>query len=610
MKPSRRTGSWPSRVAARTRHGIAWRVRRLRRRLAARATAVQPVRSADAMAVASASRVPAAFLQQMVELSTGRNLAVALLGPPDVAESLAEMLRRRVGTSSILVVGDADHLTRHQVLGVHHPLDLIVDLGRDTAAQQVQRFFRSFMHLAPEGSYVVEQVMTSGTSVGHHPTDHRNVAEFAQAAAATTFQREDGEHQRDLASLGLSIGGVERLGETLVVRNRRQLFPKYRDHEFNAVLQQRPDVGRLVASVSGQIFDSRAAYGDSVEVTRQFGRDFADPHRATTFKVPDLHLRRYDRPTCTDGQVVASHGLLMPDTYRHFRGRRLGNRSVNDSSHWFGDLRPKIDGAAPLQGTYFHFDSEWPGHFGHTLTEQISRLWAFDQVKALDPQVKLLTTLPTSRSDRKPQPWEIDLLTSFGVDAEDFAIFDAPVRPEVLYAATPMFSCPEYVHPDIEQIWRRIAQPLLARASQRDRPDRLFCSRRPALKRSCHNAAEVERFFTDRGFTVIYPEDHDLAEQVALFNAAEVIAGFAGSGLFTMAFCERPKTVIMISPESYTARNEWMFASVLGHRLHVAWSKPDVPHANGWSVEAFSSSFVVNLEQEGRYLADVIDSVT
>ena len=120
----------------------------------------------------------------------------------------------------------------------------------------------------------------------------------------------------------------------------------------------------------------------------------------------------------------------------------------------------------------------------------------------------------------------------------------------------------------------------------------------------------MELLFARRGFTVVYPEDHTMAEQVALFQAAEVIGGFAGSGLFTMAFREEPATVVMLAAESYTARNEYLFASARGHALRVAWSKPDIPHpARGWSAEAFGSSFEFDLASEGAYVNEVLDSL-
>jgi hypothetical protein len=91
---------------------------------------------------------------------------------------------------------------------------------------------------------------------------------------------------------------------------------------------------------------------------------------------------------------------------------------------------------------------------------------------------------------------------------------------------------------------------------------------------------------------VIYPEDFPLPEQAAMFRHADVVAGYAGSALFTLAFCETPKLVIMISPEIFKPRNEYMICSVLGHQLNVLWCKPDAVQAgNTQPLSGHESSF-------------------
>ena len=106
-------------------------------------------------------------------------------------------------------------------------------------------------------------------------------------------------------------------------------------------------------------------------------------------------------------------------------------------------------------------------------------------------------------------------------------------------------------------------------------PLRLFCSRRPG-KRTCHNAAEVEALFAAHGFTVVFPEDHPLPEQARMVREADVVAGFAGSGMFQIAFAGGPKHVILVGSESYTASNEYLISSVVGHRLDLVLCRPDV----------------------------------
>ena len=92
-----------------------------------------------------------------------------------------------------------------------------------------------------------------------------------------------------------------------------------------------------------------------------------------------------------------------------------------------------------------------------------------------------------------------------------------------------------------------------------------------------------------------------------MFDRAHVVAGFAGSALFNLAFCTGAKRVILISSESYTARNEYMIASVLGHSIELIWCPPDLPQpVGGFSTKAFASGFSFDFERDGRYLEDLL----
>jgi capsular polysaccharide biosynthesis protein len=172
-----------------------------------------------------------------------------------------------------------------------------------------------------------------------------------------------------------------------------------------------------------------------------------------------------------------------------------------------------------------------------------------------------------------------------------------------------MFSMPEYVHPDILGVWTRVGDALAARATLRPQDDRIFISRRIA-KRACRNAAEVEELFVRHGFTLVYPEDLPLADQVAMFRRADVIAGFAGSGLFNTCFVTEPTRVIQIGHEAYTANNEYLIASVLGHELVSVVTDLDRSEDDERrNVRRFQSSFTVDLAREGEFLRRVLASL-
>ena len=134
----------------------------------------------------------------------------------------------------------------------------------------------------------------------------------------------------------------------------------------------------------------------------------------------------------------------------------------------------------------------------------------------------------------------------------DADVLDAGVRPS----------------PDHRDLGRR-RLGAAQRRGKREYPSRIFCTREHG-KRECTNRAEVEELFASYGFEVVLPEKLPLPDQVELFHRADVIAGFAGSAMFTTLFSDRPKHLILVSPDTYGPSNEYMISAVRGHRLDLA----------------------------------------
>jgi capsular polysaccharide biosynthesis protein len=194
-------------------------------------------------------------------------------------------------------------------------------------------------------------------------------------------------------------------------------------------------------------------------------------------------------------------------------------------------------------------------------------------------------------------PFERAILEAVGVPGSDIVLMDRPVRVDCLLAATPMFSYPQYVSPRIADTWGAVAGQVAARADDRATPRRIFVGRERA-SRLCTNAAAVERLFADFGFVTVYPEHFSFVDQVEMFRNAEVVAGYAGSALFTLCFCAPGKRVLMLSSESYTANNEYLIAAVLGHEIDVFWSAAAERRPN--------ADFEFDFAREGRQLAAVL----
>jgi capsular polysaccharide biosynthesis protein len=276
----------------------------------------------------------------------------------------------------------------------------------------------------------------------------------------------------------------------------------------------------------------------------------------------------------------------------------------------FASVDVDLDSAPVLEGTYFYLDNEVRGHFGHALTEQVSLLWALDAARRhAGGYAGGLKAVLSVRGGRHLHAFERELFAAAGFGSDDLVVLERPTRVERLLAATPSLSMPEYVHPLVARPWAEIGDALARKATHEFEHDRIFVGRRVA-KRSCRNADEVEALFTERGFTVVYPEDYTLPDQVALFRRAEVIAGYAGSGLFQMCFVPEPRTVIQVRADTYTANNEYLMASVLGHRLvSVVGTNDRTEDEERRQAKRFQSSFRVDLAREGQFLRQVLASL-
>jgi len=184
---------------------------------------------------------------------------------------------------------------------------------------------------------------------------------------------------------------------------------------------------------------------------------------------------------------------------------------------------------------------------------------------------------------------------------------DRPVTVTDLVGCTPMWhnAPPFYVHPAIVQTWDRLRAGLIGTGPvSGDR--RIFVTRR-AGKRRCRNAGQVERLFVAHGFTIVAPEELSLADQVSVFAAARVVAGFGGAGMFNLAYARSVETVIVLDQWAYQARNEHLFATVHGANLHCFWSRPQRDHPpGGYSYPAHQSRWRFDFDRNGPQLRTLL----
>jgi len=546
--------------------------------------------------------VEAGLVRQVLSLAlpalgrAGRSRIVLLAGGE--VEAIRAGLAIVAPRAMVRVVETADAGALHTELAATGHHDVIIDATSEAAQVRADRARVILMHLRKGGILVLAGAGAQGPDVDAGGALVRPFVRLVGDALRVSLDPPGGRRVRNhAAGWGKAVETVTTRNGHLAITNGIATFAKVREEHVGTYLAIRgPAAGEILlerpATVVENPLEIRVSPADDA-VTYD-----------TRFESPPMQLRLYRKPTCWPGQVVTQPGVLLPDTYRHLMKAKNGNRFVDDVAWDFGRVfGPKATELLP--GAYFHLDSEYRGHFGHAITEQIARLWAWQEAKRVEPDLRAL--MMTNRRRTTVAEWEYQLYEAGGVPRSDMVFLDRPVRVERLLTATPMFSQPAYVHAGIVDVYRTIGDNLAATAPDRDYPARIFCSRRLA-KRSCHNTPEVEEFFAARGFEIVYPEDYPLGEQVQMFRRAEMLAGFGGSAMFTMAFVTKPTRVFLVSSENYRAQNEALMAAVHGHELNVAWCRPDKTRAAGFKGnEAMHSEYTFDPEREGRFLSELLD---
>lgn len=481
------------------------------------------------------------------------------------------LARLGVDEAAALLLTETAPAALHERLRLLPDLELVVDARHARPGAQWRRWRSLFWHLRPGGRWVVVR--------------GRQLPGPLRA-----------EQERALERLEHTSDGV-----ALVKRGEHLL--KTRDAEAARVLRHRaPEVAVTeLASLPAATLTPHPAstsHGDDGSV---------DLHGELV--APAAHLRRYEgRLHLVEGSVVLHPGsrTLLPDTYRwHLQEVPVNKRLVDLDARFARTRRPEpVHGHLP--GSYYHLDYKNPGHYGHLVTEALSRLWGWRAAKEADPELKLLLRRTAKHEHGRRRP-DLPLLAALGITQDDVAWMDHSVSVDSLVGVTPLWHNkePYSAHPAVRDLWTRLREGLAP--AQVEPASRIFVTRAATGHRACHDTAEVERLFGDHGFTVVQPGAMSVPEQAALFAQARVVAGFGGTGMFNLAFARDLEQVVVLAHTAYDARNEHLMAAVHGVPVHYLWSEPDLPHPEGgWSYEAFQSPWTFGVDRHRATLARLL----
>jgi capsular polysaccharide biosynthesis protein len=461
-------------------------------------------------------------------------------------------------------------------------VDVIVDDSGAGLTRLLRRWERLFLHLRPGGAYVLGDPDPSSVIV---------------ESIRTVFPEAPGA---ELTAASRSLRGAKNAdGYTVATAGSGHVL-KIRDTIDGAMSAWAPglqvtQLARIPGGTDQGTGAQVVSHGQSSAVTL--------PSLPVTY--PDLVLRRF-RGTVEvrNNLLTVSGNAVLPPSFHHPAVPASRNKDLRTINERFGTLVPAEDPPV-LEGSFFDFGCAEPGHFGHVLTESVAKLWGLEAALAAAPDLRVLVRTPSD--DYSPDVERL-LLDAVGVDEDRIEWVSTDVAVTSLISASPAWqnAPPYYFHPVIRETWSRLGSGRMSTAGSG--PARIFLSRRFSdVNRRCRNVDEVETFFLDRGYAIVQPEQLPFEEQAELVANAEVIAGFGGSAMFNVLFAQRAKRLVVLLHESYTARNEWLYAQALGLELHYFWSKADIPQPQGrYAEQAFHSSWSFDLAEHAAELEAVI----
>lgn len=520
------------------------------------------------------------------QLAAGQDLPIVMADTGDHDRWLR--LRQLYGDVLSIREGFADLEVMHAYLSSVPAPAAVVELTGSSKLFKRQLGENLLFYLTPGGYYDVR--IPEREPAGYVDQAGPDVCQ-ALLRAFTASRAGSEREPADVVRLGRNILEVSEGKNRVVVKTAMACWRKLRDGTATQVLDSKygSSWGEEVSVLPASEFKMR-----SVLTTNRHADRFVD-----RCPMPAIHTRRYSAAECSYGQILTYGETFLPDTFRKPKRRQANNRLDDLSPEFARAIVPTTVQRA--RGAYLYVDTEFPDHFGHFTTDVLGRLSAYPELCQEVPGLGIVLST-------EGPAWVLEILDALGIPAER-RLFIRPGetwRVDELWTRTPAMSHPLWILPSFGDFWTELKERLVGEHVPTGRP--VFSTRVPGGRRSCTRIAEVERLFEESGFEVLLPAKLSFAEQVRRFAAAPAVAGFGGSNMFQMMFSP-PGQRIVVTGDSYTARNEYFIAAVSASPIHYSYHDSEIQHPRkGWSPRAFHSNFGFDPDADPQLLQVLRDS--
>jgi capsular polysaccharide biosynthesis protein len=178
-----------------------------------------------------------------------------------------------------------------------------------------------------------------------------------------------------------------------------------------------------------------------------------------------------------------------------------------------------------------------------------------------------------------------------------YASDDCHLQCEKLLYVEPVHIPPLFKHPLAIQASVDAARLIFPTAKERQ-GKRLYIARQNLGLRSISNIDKVLDLLMSNGFESLYPENLDFSEQIACFEAAEVVVGIKGAAMTSAMFCKAGTHALLLSPPNFVDPFFWDLLSPRGIHYSEIFCK---------SVGKVEGASDANFEVDLRLLRNFLD---
>lgn len=176
-------------------------------------------------------------------------------------------------------------------------------------------------------------------------------------------------------------------------------------------------------------------------------------------------------------------------------------------------------------------------HYGHFITEGMSRLWFANQFKDFDNYIYT----PFFGNENRLLEFHRYFLSTLGVDTKKVIILNNGAHVDDVFIPKQLWNINSEPDISIKNIYN-VFKVHDINASKKLR--RVFLSRRQTEFNRIMNVQAVNYLLQRVGFEIIYPEDLEISEQIKIYGSGCLLAGFPGTALHNVLF-SHPNTKLL-----------------------------------------------------------------